>query len=278
MDFDLSDLLGGLGDASSYTADVVPTVSLQELLDNSASDYLGQYAGAIPDAASSVSDVVAALPSYSPEAYADVSVPGYQFGQNAVPSESIWDKLESIGKRLETPGGKLAVGLGGGALSMLDAYKKNKLLKEAMAKQQSAVDARTAAAQKYSAPVYYSSGRSAIANPTARGGAALFFANNGLRNNAVNPNATSYFAEGGALGYVSGGSSGQDDKVPAQLSDGEYVMDADVVSALGDGNNAAGAAKLDAMRQEIRKHKRSAPANKIPPKAKSPLSYMKKGK
>lgn len=84
-------------------------------------------------------------------------------------------------------------------------------------------------------------------------------------------------AAGGSTNYVRGGTSGQDDKIPAQLSDGEYVMDADVVSALGDGNNEAGAAKLDQMRQQIRTHKRSAPANKIPPKAKSPLAYMKKG-
>lgn len=85
------------------------------------------------------------------------------------------------------------------------------------------------------------------------------------------------YAQGGSPNYVAGGTPGQADKIPAQLSDGEYVMDADVVSALGDGNNAAGAAKLDQMRQNIRSHKRSAPANSIPPKAKSPLAYMKKG-
>jgi len=31
---------------------------------------------------------------------------------------------------------------------------------------------------------------------------------------------------------------------------------------------------LDAMRENIRAHKRSAPDTKIPPKAKSPLQYM----
>ena len=76
-------------------------------------------------------------------------------------------------------------------------------------------------------------------------------------------------------GYLKGGTSGQSDKVPAMLSDGEYVIDSDVVSALGDGNNEAGAAKLDAMRKNIRTHKRSAPADKIPPKAKAPEAYMK---
>lgn len=78
--------------------------------------------------------------------------------------------------------------------------------------------------------------------------------------------------------YVQGGTSGQSDKIPALLSDGEYVFDADAVSALGDGNNAAGAAALDQMRQNIRKHKRSAPPTKIPPKAKKPEQYMKGAK
>jgi hypothetical protein len=59
------------------------------------------------------------------------------------------------------------------------------------------------------------------------------------------------------------------------LADGEYVFDADVVSALGNGSNKAGARILDKMRKEIRAHKRSAPVGKIPPPAKSPLEYMK---
>lgn len=73
-------------------------------------------------------------------------------------------------------------------------------------------------------------------------------------------------------------SGGQSDNVPANLSPGEYVMDADSVSALGDGDTNAGAQRLDKMRQAIRAHKRSAPADKIPPKAKSPLSYLKGAK
>lgn len=82
---------------------------------------------------------------------------------------------------------------------------------------------------------------------------------------------------GGLSRYVKGGTAGQSDKVPAMLSDGEYVMDADVVSALGDGNNAAGASALDKMRENVRAHKRGAPTNKIPPKAKKPEAYLKKG-
>jgi len=70
---------------------------------------------------------------------------------------------------------------------------------------------------------------------------------------------------------------GQADNVPAMLSGGEYVMDADVVAALGDGNTEAGASALDVLRENIRKHKRSAPAHKIPPKAKPAAHYLPKG-
>lgn len=79
---------------------------------------------------------------------------------------------------------------------------------------------------------------------------------------------------GPGLGYVEGGSTGQADDVQALLSDGEYVLDADIVSALGDGNNAAGARVLDEMRENIRQHKRGAPVGSIPPKAKSIEQYL----
>jgi len=80
-----------------------------------------------------------------------------------------------------------------------------------------------------------------------------------------------------ALGLVEGPGGGQDDMVPANLSPGEYVWDADTVSALGDGDNKQGAAILDATREAIRKHKRSAGPDQIPPRAKSPLEYMPQG-
>jgi hypothetical protein len=80
----------------------------------------------------------------------------------------------------------------------------------------------------------------------------------------------------GATGHhVKGAGDGQSDSIPAMLADGEYVFDADTVAALGNGSNDAGARILDKMRENLRKHKRSAPAGKIPPKAKSPLEYMK---
>jgi hypothetical protein len=75
--------------------------------------------------------------------------------------------------------------------------------------------------------------------------------------------------------YVQGAGGGQDDLIPAKLADGEYVFDADIVAALGDGSNKEGAKKLDAMREAIRKHKRGGSIKSIPPAAKSPLAYLK---
>jgi hypothetical protein len=75
--------------------------------------------------------------------------------------------------------------------------------------------------------------------------------------------------------FVQGAGDGQSDDIPAMLADGEYVFDADTVAALGNGSSKAGALQLDNMRKAIRKHKRSASHDKIPPKAKSPLEYLK---
>lgn len=93
----------------------------------------------------------------------------------------------------------------------------------------------------------------------------------------VDVGAPAKLARGG-LGLLRGGTSGQADEINARLSDGEYVMDADVVAALGDGNTEAGARRLDEMRERVRRHKRSAGAKSIPPPAKSPLEYLKKGR
>jgi len=66
--------------------------------------------------------------------------------------------------------------------------------------------------------------------------------------------------------------------VPAKIADGEVVLPASFVTAIGHGDNKRGAKMLDAMREELREHKRSAPTSKIPPKAKSPLDYLKMAK
>lgn len=76
------------------------------------------------------------------------------------------------------------------------------------------------------------------------------------------------------MNYLNGETGGQDDKIPAMLSDGEYIIDASTVSDLGDGNNKAGAKKLDIVVKKIRKHKRGGTL-KLPPKAKNITEYFK---
>ena len=78
--------------------------------------------------------------------------------------------------------------------------------------------------------------------------------------------------------YVQGTGDGQSDDIPAMLADGEYVIDAETVAQLGNGSNKAGAKMLDKFRENIRSHKRNTPLNKIPPKSKSPLAYLKGAK
>lgn len=53
-------------------------------------------------------------------------------------------------------------------------------------------------------------------------------------------------------GAVSGDGNGRSDDIPAVLSDGEYVIPADVVAAMGDGSNRAGADQLDAIVERVR--------------------------
>tara|TARA_R110000868_G_scaffold374188_1_gene638558 strand:- start:542 stop:1243 length:702 start_codon:yes stop_codon:yes gene_type:complete len=85
------------------------------------------------------------------------------------------------------------------------------------------------------------------------------------------------YAQGGLadLGYYLGGKTdGMADKIPAKIDDkqqaklshGEFVVPADIVSALGSGNSSAGAKVLYDMMDRIRKHahgttKQIKPAN-----------------
>lgn len=82
-------------------------------------------------------------------------------------------------------------------------------------------------------------------------------------------------AQGGGTGYYLGGKTdGMADKIPATIADkqpaklshGEFVVSADVVSALGSGNSEAGAKVLYNMMDRVRKHahgtkKQIKPAN-----------------
>lgn len=218
--------------------------------------------------------------------------PSMSFAQESGPS--LWQQASDIyapiDKALSSPLGKLGVGGLGALVSYYGANKQNQLMKKAM---EEAAARRAAALAQHAtdtAPVRVTNQRAALPSWSATSPRA--FSGNSLA--AMTPRSTStmYAAEGGpargqgglcqACGggahYVEGGTAGQDDKIPAMLSDGEYVFDADTVAALGDGNNAAGAKKLDKMRVGIRKHKRSAPPTEIPPKAKAPEAYMKGAK
>jgi hypothetical protein len=86
--------------------------------------------------------------------------------------------------------------------------------------------------------------------------------------------------QGGPLSAVArfarGSGSGRDDTINAKLSDGEFVMDAEITAMLGDGSVEKGAERWEEMRKNIRKHKGKALAKgKFSPNAKSPLAYLR---
>lgn len=59
------------------------------------------------------------------------------------------------------------------------------------------------------------------------------------------------FISGASDQYARGRGTGQSDDIPAMLRDGDYVMDADIVSALGDGSSKAGASALAHMKKAL---------------------------
>ena len=75
---------------------------------------------------------------------------------------------------------------------------------------------------------------------------------------------------------VGGPGDGRDDEIPAMLSDGEYVIDAETVALLGNGSNKAGAKALDSFRVNVRKHKGGKLAKgAFSADAKRPEQYLK---
>lgn len=86
-----------------------------------------------------------------------------------------------------------------------------------------------------------------------------------------------FYSEGGASlanRYVKGAGDGTSDSIPAMLASGEFVIPADVVSSLGNGDNDAGAQVLDKFMVAIRKHKRNADPKGLPPDSKGALEYL----
>jgi hypothetical protein len=75
---------------------------------------------------------------------------------------------------------------------------------------------------------------------------------------------------------IGGPGDGREDKIPAMLSDGEYVIDAETVAMLGNGSNKAGAKALDSFRVNVRKQKGHKLAKgKFSADAKRPEQYLK---
>jgi hypothetical protein len=110
------------------------------------------------------------------------------------------------------------------------------------------------------------------------GGEQEFYENNRLPTTRA---ATGGYVQNGTVrmaegGNVRGPGDGMSDDIPALLSDGEYIVDAQTVSMLGNGSSSAGAAMLDRLREQVRKHK-GAPMKQgeMPPRSKGALSYMK---
>lgn len=230
---------------------------------------------------------------YVPEATNPIMPTSAEANPLGIPAE--WkDRLDSIAKTLgltKKDGSgydwSKILGLGAAGLTAYDALNQSE--------QPVKTTAQLLAGMPSNTPAGFSAGAlSAMARPMQAGNqlARQYAAD---MPSSVRPGGRGY-AEGGEVedvgtgaltqtfdssqtqGYVgSGEGGGQDDMIDARLSPGEYVFDAESVSMLGDGDNAAGARKLDELREAMRAHKRSAPADEIAPKSRGPLSYMKGG-
>lgn len=79
----------------------------------------------------------------------------------------------------------------------------------------------------------------------------------------------------GVSRHITGPGDGTSDSIPARLANGEYVIDAQAVSMLGNGDNSAGAKRLDEFRKNLRQHKGGQLAKgKMAPDAKPVEHYM----
>jgi len=85
----------------------------------------------------------------------------------------------------------------------------------------------------------------------------------------------SFYSEGGMENrYVKGDGDGTSDDVAAMLANGEFVIPADVVAALGNGSNDAGAHVLDQFLSVVREDNHSNEPDELPPESKGPLDYL----
>lgn len=180
--------------------------------------------------------------------------------------------LAAIGR---SPLGRVATGIGGSALRSMDANYQQALEEQAQAGQPGQGGMDNNFGESLVTPSFRRNRRT-MAQPDfftyGQGPQAEEF-------QFFDPNAIDApeepvvaLADGGG---VSGPGTGRSDEIEALLSDGEYVMDAETVALLGDGSVDAGAERLDAMRERLRKHKgRALAKGKFSPNAKEPEHYL----
>ncbi len=73
--------------------------------------------------------------------------------------------------------------------------------------------------------------------------------------------------------YIQGNTGGQEDDINIRASAKEFMIPADVVADIGDGNSDAGAKAFYKLIEKVRKHK--GRPNRLPPKSKSLENYMR---
>jgi len=108
-----------------------------------------------------------------------------------------------------------------------------------------------------------------------RGFGRQAFGAQGMAHGGAAPSQGALAHASNASRHVNGPGDGTSDSIAARLADGEYVLSADVVGAIGNGSNNAGAKKLDALMHNIRKHKATG-NGKLPPDTKPLHTYMGK--
>ena len=190
--------------------------------------------------------------------------------------------IDSLLKQLKNKDGDWDIskilGLGAGALGLVDAATSKPQNAATMAELRAGMS-------KTNEPAPWTAEQMAFGTRPMQTGSALERIYAADMKSPEVPGKT--YAEGGEIemepegalaqafaGGITGSDGGQSDLLTIRVSPGEYVMDAESVSALGDGNTEAGIAKLDELRERLRAEKRSASIDEIPPQAQGPLSYM----
>jgi hypothetical protein len=132
-------------------------------------------------------------------------------------------------------------------------------------------------------PVFMRGKQTQHSNLFGLGGIPLFPTISKAEGGSIPANFSPQFYSEGGLGsmkhsYVRGAGTGTSDSIPAMLSDGEFVIPADVVSSLGDGSNDGGAKILDSFLTTIRSHKKKHDAKHLPAQSKGALGYLLEAK